>query len=249
MANPNKLVKPKNALTIFKFVRAVLIGFVLFSVVVLEPVIEMHAKALMLKAQHARDPAEKAKVYKDKKGNVITADEYAVEDGYDMAAQRKLSTHRACLESFKSLRLVGCHKYVTEHKGLPPHVVQGNFGSGKSSAQCRTEVERYWAAIVRDEQEKNGPAAKPAFVRQDWAPELKSCDNYDRVRMADNVTEPLFRLDAILKKLDGGGSVSPKDRETVRADTATVMDFPDNAQRQEYLYKVEKFNLYADHQP
>lgn len=246
MSKPSKLIKPKNALTIFKVVRAVLIGFVLFSVVQLAPLIQMHAKTLLLRAEHARDPVEQRVAPVDKSGKPISTDEYVLQLGYDEAAKNKIRTHAACLASYRGLRLIGCHKYVTEHKGMPPHVVQGDWGSGKTTAKCRAEVEAYWAAVTRDEVEKNGPKAPLPWTRSDWAPELKSCDNYDRMRVADEVVEPLYRLEAILRRLDQGGAVSPRDRETVRADTARVMAGPETPQRIEYLERVEKFNLYAD---
>ncbi len=246
MANFPKRMAPKNALTPFKIVRAVLIGVALFSVVALAPVIEMRFQSLMLTLKHARDPVEK-EVFLGKDGKPISAEEHALQGGYDAAATNKITAHSGC-SAYRGMRLVGCNKYVTEHKVFPPHVVQGNFGSGKSTAKCHQEVEAYWAAVNQDEREMNGPNAPEAWPRRVWQGEWQSCANYDKIRLSDQVIEPLYRLDTILRRLDQGGRVTPGDRATVKTDTALVNAGPDSPQRKEFLEKVEKFQLYSDHQ-
>jgi hypothetical protein len=239
MNPPSKLLKNPRRLTPWKVARAVFIGFALFSAVMLAPVAVIKYNSMQLAMKHAEVAQET--VYVDKEGKQITAAEHALDAGYEGARTRKLASHKACAAVFKNIQLLGCQKYVTEHKVFPPHVVQGNWDSGKSTAQCRAEVEAYWNARARDENERGG-----ILSHHQWSKELNDCENYDNVRVAKSVTEPTYRLDAILKRLDAGGHVTDKDRETVRKDTALVLGYPENEQRKAYLYKVERFNLFAD---
>jgi hypothetical protein len=239
MNPPSKLLKNPRKLTFWKVARAVVIGFLLFSIVMLAPVAVIKYNSMQLTMQHAQNADEN--VYVDKEGKQITAAEHALEMGYDGAKSRNLLTHKACAQVFRNIQLLGCQKYVTEHKTFPPHVVQGNWDSGKSTAQCRTEVENYWNARARDENERGG-----ILSPRQWSAELKDCQNYDNVRISKSVVEPTYRIDAILKRLDAGGHVTDKERETVRKDTELVLGYPENEQRKAYLYKVERFNLFAD---
>jgi hypothetical protein len=239
MNTTSKHLKNPRRLTVWKALRAVAIGVVLFSAVMLAPVAVMKYNSLQLALKHTEDSG--GQVYRDKKGEVISATDHFLEVGYEGARSRKLTTHAACAKQFKNVQLVGCQKYVSEHKVMPPHVQQGNWDSGKSSAQCRAEVEAYWNAMARDEKEKGG-----TLPPKQWAGELQACQNYDNVRVSKSVVEPGYRLDAILKRLDAGGHVTEKDREQVRKDTEMVMGYPENEQRKAYLYKVERFNLFAD---
>jgi hypothetical protein len=238
--NPtSKLLKNPRSLTPWKALRAVGIGVAVFSGVMLAPVAVIKYQSYKMALSHSEGADET--VYVGKDGQQQTAAEHALEAGYEAAARRKLSTHKACAALLKNIQLIGCQKYVTEHKSFPPHVQQGDWDSGKSTAQCRTEVNAYWNALARDENEKGGILSPRA-----WQTELKDCDNYDNVRVASAVTEPNYRIDAILKRLDAGGHVTDKERETVRKDTELVMGYPENEQRKAYLYKVERFNLFAD---
>ena len=235
----SKHLKNPRRLTPWKALRAVAIGVLLFSGVMLAPVAVIKYNSYKLALTHTEGADET--IYRNKSGEQVTAAEHALEVGYDGAATRKLNTHKACAAVFKNIQLIGCQKYVTEHKVFPPHVQQGDWDSGKSTATCRAEVEAYWNALARDENEKGG-----ILSPRKWQGELKDCENYDRVRVANAVTEPNYRIDAILKRLDAGGHVTDKERETVRKDTELVMGYPENEQRKAYLYKVERFNLFAD---
>ena len=46
------------------------------------------------------------------------------------------------------------HQYVSENKKIPPHVKQGDWGSGKTTAQCVAEVNAYYEASTQDWRER-----------------------------------------------------------------------------------------------
>ncbi len=234
-------MKPR--LTIKKVIRAVLIGALAFwALSFLQTFLVMRAIGVPQQQEIFDDEP----VHHDKAGKRINQPDFEILSGYDAAKQKQISTHAACAASFQHFFKTGCQKYVTEQKIFPPRIQQGNWGSGKTTAQCVAEVNAYWEPRIQEEQEKGGAHAAASWTSRHWGPDLKECQNYDNIRIGQVIHEPAARLDEILKRLSQGGKASEADRDTIRKDMPAVSAFPDNAYRSAYLGKVERFYRLED---
>lgn len=238
---PGKVAAPR--LTIMKVIRAVLIGALAFWLLgFLQSYFVMRAIGLSQQQEIVDDEP----VYHDKSGKRINQPDFEIMSGYDAAKQKQVSTHAECAIAFQHFYKTGCQKYVTEQKVFPPKIKQGDWDSGKTTAQCAAQVNAYWEPIIKDEQEKGDGHAAASWTRSDWGPDLKECQNYDNVRIGKVIHEPAARLDEILKRLEQGGKVTEADRETIRKDMPGVSAYPDHEYRTAYLNKVERFFRFAD---
>ena len=122
------------------------------------------------------------RVYHDKNGKLINKPTYDILTGYDLARKNGINSHAECRRMKSILAVSGCHKYVTEHKNIPPHIVQETFNGGKSTAQCREEVRDYYEAVMQDMIEQNDEDAAKVVARRRMQPELEECQNYDNLR-------------------------------------------------------------------
>ncbi len=123
------------------------------------------------------------RVYRDKNGKRINEPAYNLMRGYDLASEKGIASHAECDRLENHRAAAGCHRYVTEHKAIPPHVVQTDFDSGKTTAQCRAEVMAYYDAVMQDmiEQKDERGARRLSEYHRDR--ELDECMNYDKVRI------------------------------------------------------------------
>ena len=116
-------------------------------------------------------------VYRDEYGNRMREVDYLDKDGYRRARAGDFDRHANCLALEKMMQ-GGCHRYVTQHN-IPPHVPQGNFDSGKTTAECLREVDAYWQAIADDRREQQHDPAADVSTTNDWSLERQQCYAYD----------------------------------------------------------------------
>jgi len=240
-SDPAKKAAPR--ITIMKIVRAVLIGVLAFYLLsFLQTYLTMRA----IEIPQQQEIVDDEPVHHDKNGKRINQPDFEIMSGYDMAKEKQITTHAGCALAFQHHYKASCQKYMTEQKVFPPKVKQGDWGSGKTTAQCAAEVNAYWEPIIKDEQEKGGDHAAASWTRRSWGPDLKECQNYDNVRISKVIHEPAARLDDILKRLDQDGKITQADRDTINRDMPGVSAYPDDEYRTAYLNKAERFNRFAD---
>lgn len=186
-------------------------------------------------------PEENAPVYRDKDGEPISEADHDVMVGFDDAKAKGVTSHAECKSNYKGLQKIGCEKYVTSTKHFPPHLRQGNWASGKTTAECIEEVDAFWRAVVDEDREKGNDHAADSTTRRHWIPERNECQNYDNVRIDRVVYQPTARLDALLDKLAKGEAVTGADTAGVRKDVELVNTYPDHAAKRAYLEKLERF--------
>lgn len=116
--------------------------------------------------------------YRDEYGNRMREVDYMEKAGYEQAKAGSLARHVNCLALDRKLQ-GGCHRYVTQHN-IPPHVPQGNFASGKTTAECLREVDAYWQAVIEDMREQGADQAADWWATHEWSPERQQCNFYDR---------------------------------------------------------------------
>lgn len=184
--------------------------------------------------------------YLDKAGNRITESEYRVEVGYEAAKTKGITRHKDC-EDMPSLDEVnGCHRFVTERKRIGPYIPQRDFTSGKTSAQCREEVNAYFGPLIEDMRERGDDGAASVWTTKRWMPELEQCPNYDNLRILKVVHEPASRLSALMAKAERGETITDQDRLVVTRDLAGVLEYPDHPERSAYIERSARFFRIAD---
>lgn len=240
--------QPKQKLTIQKILRAVVIGSCAYWIL-------GHIPAIFLLVTHASRNNQNIveddePIYRDKDGKRINYADYHLLVGYETAQQENITEHAACKMLYgkpeEGLKRTGCSRYVSSQKVQPPHVRQGNWDGGKTTAECEAEVNAYWSVGIQDLRERGDDHAANSWTRRDWVPELAECKNYDNVRIGKVVFEPLARLQEILRRLDQGGGWTEQDREIVQKDIEQVRAFPEHETRTEYLEKAARFFRIVD---
>ena len=235
-------------LTIYKILRAIVIGVCAYWILGHIPAIFILATSYSRNNQVIDESDEP--IYYNKDGKRINSADYEELVGYETAQQQNFTGHADCKKLYEKpedgLKRTGCSRYVSLQKVRPPHIRQGNWDSGKTTAECEAEVNAYWSVGIQDMRERGDDHAANSWARRDWAPELAECKNYDHVRIGKVVFEPLVRLRDILRRLDQGGTWTEKDRATIQNDIEQVRAFPEHETRTEYLEGAARFFRIVD---
>lgn len=229
--------QPASALV--KGLRAVLIGVIVFVLLSFLPRLLLVLNGVNLSPAPAA--VEDEPVYHDKDGKRINEVDHGILAGREQAQAQGITSHAACKTAFKGYLVMGCHRYMTEQKHIPPYVHQGNWNGGKTTAQCEAEVNAYWRAATQDEREQGNDRAADSWTRRSWMPDLKECQNYDNVRIGKVVYEPTARLDKLLGHMAQGARATEEDQAMVRKDMQLVSRFPDHEAKRAYMAKADRF--------
>lgn len=194
----------------------------------------------------AAPAAPRPAAYLDKTGNRITELEYRTELGYEAAKAKGIAHHQGCKDMPTIGETDGCRRYVTEQKHIPPYIPQRDFASGKSSAQCREEVDGHFRPLIADMRERGDGHAADVWTRKRWMPELEQCANYDNLRIGKVIHDPASRLSALIGKAERGEAITGDDRRAVTHDLAGVLAFPDCPEKSAYIERSERFFRIAD---
>jgi hypothetical protein len=227
-----------------KLLRAVVIGVIAFVLLSLLPRLLLTLNGVNL--EPTPTVTEEEPIYHDKTGKRINQPDHDLLMGHDQAEAQGITSHAACKATFKGFMAMGCHRHVTEQKHIPPYVHQGNWIGGKTTAQCRAEVDAYWRAATQDQREQGDDHAADVWTRRNWGPDLQECQNYDNVRIGKVIYEPTERLDKLLLQLAEGGHATEQDKAMVRQDMLLVSTFPDHEAKRAYLDKADRFFQRAD---
>ena len=225
--------------------RAISIGIFIFIFLTISPI-------LIYKISEAKPPRStltdetEEPIYRDKNGNRINEPDYEITAGYDLAKKNSITSHATCNSMAKIFQAEGCHRYVTEQKHFPSHVRQENFDSGKTTEQCRAEVNAYYEPLIQDIREKGDDWAATVQAQKHWFPETQECQNFDNIRISKVIYEPTSRLQEILKKIELGGAITEEDRTVVLNDLAEASKFPDHPAKLSYIEKSDYFFKIAD---
>lgn len=226
-------------LGIVRLLRAVLLGVAVFVLLSLLPRLLLVWNGINLGPPPTG--LEDEPVYHDQNGKRINEAEHGMLLGHEQAQAQGITSHAACKTAFKGYLEMGCHRYVTEQKHIPPYVRQGNWIGGKTTAQCEAEVNAYWRAATQDQREQGHDQAAESWTRRRWWPDLKECQNYDNVRIGKVVYEPTERLDKLLGHMAQGARATEEDKAMVRKDMQLVSSFPDHEAKRTYLEKADRF--------
>jgi hypothetical protein len=235
---PSPEPKPKPTLSVFRVLRALAIGVLVFVLWAQLPRLMLVWHGIELPTQHQQALPEDP-TYRNASGEIIQQPEHDTQLGHDQAKALGVNRHADCKVQFKGWMERGCHQWVTEAKHIPPHVQQGNWVGGKTTAQCLTEVDAHWSAVTLDMQEQGNAHAAEVWRYRSWAPERQECQNYDNVRITEVIYEPTERLQAWLQKVEHGSALTADEQAALKRDMALVSTYPDHAAKRAYLVKVD----------
>lgn len=231
---------PGKRVWFWRILRALVLGVAGFIALSLTPRLMMALEGIA--PPQAQAEPEKERMILDEDGQRIHQPAQDEQRIWALAKERGYTSHAQCKQAFdRQFGQQGCDRYVTEQKHIPPHVRQGNWVGGKTTAQCRAEVDAYWRAVTQDQREMGNFHVAESWTRRTWEPEAKECQNYDNVRISWVVYEPLARLDALLAKQAQGQDITEEDKAVVRRDMALVSTYRQHKAKDAYFAKADRF--------
>nr|WP_295771685.1 hypothetical protein [Rhodoferax sp.] len=172
----------------------------------------------------------------------------ALQDGVQWAQAHNTTQHRDCKDALgNSLRAMGCHRYVTAQKVVPPLVKDGL--TLPRTRDCIAAVHAHYDPSLQDAAEQGNPRVVSVWTVRVVDPLVRQCNNIDNLRILRDVHEPLGRLNTMLAQVRAGQSLSEADLVTLRREYPEVELFRDNPMRTTYLTTAQNlFDLMGGRQ-
>lgn len=162
----------------------------------------------------------------------------AVRQGYEWAQKNNVTSHSRCKAETKYPAASGCHRYVTEQKHIPP--TPTGYEMYATTGDCIAAMHAYYDPLFQDMIEQGDHHAVGVWTLKRMAPDLKSCNNFDSIRILQVIYEPLERLTALLNKSQQGTPLTDDDVEVIRKDYPGVTGFKVHEKRSQYLAMAEQ---------
>lgn len=136
--------------------------------------------------------------------------------------------------------IVGCRNYFFEHLAKPKPAGQGQY-EGMTTAECQAEVNANYEVSEQLDLETGNMRSIEVTRRRNWIPELRDCENYDK--LAENTLMPhaYDRLQKLLDKMKTGHVVSDEERAEI------LKDFTAMSKVHEQPYKTAYFKLFDEY--
>lgn len=160
------------------------------------------------------------------------ADE-ALAEGTRWAEANRVDSHETCRTALgPGLRALGCHRYVTAQKHIPP---LANWRTHPTTRNCVAGVHAHYDPLFQDMIEQGDHHAVAVWQRKRMDPDLRECNNIDNVRIIEAVHEPLARIEAMLAHLRAAQALSEDELAQLRHDLPIVEGFREHDLRSRYL--------------
>jgi hypothetical protein len=171
----------------------------------------------------------------------------AVDEGGRWAARNEVNSHQTCRTSLGSgFKALGCHRYVTVHKNIPP---LSNWRAQPTTRDCVAGVRAHYDLLFQDMIERGEYHAVSVAQRNSMEPALGDCNNIDNMRIIQAVHEPLARIEAMLANLRAGQPLSEEEQDQLRHDFPLVEVFREDRLRSRYLALADElFALVGGHE-
>lgn len=160
--------------------------------------------------------------------------------GYAWAKAKGMVTHAQCKTEISSAQSLGCSRFVTEQKHIPPTPTETDLLVAGSVAACAAVVQAYYDPLFQDIRERGLDRAVAVRMRRHMGPDLRTCSQIGKGRSFAVVHEPSERLAALIERVQRGQLISEGDVETVRIDYAGVQGASADAKQQSYLAMAEQ---------
>lgn len=136
--------------------------------------------------------------------------------------------------------VLGCRQYFSEHLAKPKPAGQGKY-EGMTSAECVEEVNANFEAGEQLDLENGNPQSAAVTRHKHWEPELKDCENYDKLAENTFMPKAYNRLQAVLDKLKAGSAVSLQEHAELRQDFTTMASVHDQPYKSAYLTLFQQY--------
>jgi hypothetical protein len=159
-------------------------------------------------------------------------------EGYEWARQNL--PEKAVLCQGTPYFVLGCRTYFEEHLRKPKPAGQGKY-EGMTTAECMEEVNGNFEAAKALDLEHGNLHSIEVTARRSWGPELKDCENYDK--LVDNTFMPkaYTRLESAIDKLKAGQKV-PDDEQAI-----VLKDFTEMSKISTQPYTVAYMNRFDEY--
>lgn len=142
--------------------------------------------------------------------------------------------------------VLGCRQYFFEYLAKPKPAGQGKY-EGMTSAECADEVNANFEASEQLDLENGNPESAAVTRRRHWEPELKDCENYDKLVENTFMPKAYDRLQKVLDQLKAGGAVSEAQHAELRRDFTTMASVRDQPYKSAYLSMFEQYTALMSH--
>ena len=136
--------------------------------------------------------------------------------------------------------IVGCRNYFFEHIAKPKPAEQGRY-EGMTTAECKTEVNANYEAAEQLDLENGNTRSIEVTRRKSWVPELRDCENYDKLVENTLMPKAYGRLQQLLDKMKAGGTVTDEEKADV------LKDFTAMSRVHDQPYKTAYFKLFDEY--
>lgn len=165
--------------------------------------------------------------------SVLNEADLAVAEGTRWAETHRVDSHQTCQTGLgQGLKAMGCHRYVTTHKHIPP---LPDWRTQPTTLDCRVGVYAHWEPQLQDLAEQGDHRAVLAWTHNGQDIDLRECNNIDNVRIVQAVHEPLARIEAMLAHVREGQPLSEDELVQLRHDHPVVDGFREHDLRTRYL--------------
>jgi hypothetical protein len=141
--------------------------------------------------------------------------------------------------------VLGCRQYYFEHLAKPKPAGQGKY-EGMTTAQCKEEVNANFEASENLDLENGNPQSAAVTRRRHWEPELRDCENYDKLVENTFMPAALARLEKVQAKLAAGQAVSPDEHAALLKDFTQMASVHDQPYKTYYLKEFDKYTAGKD---
>lgn len=166
--------------------------------------------------------------------------DYDVGRWYSWVKAKGMVTHAQCKTDIPRAQSLGCSRFVTEQKHIPPTPTETDLLVAVSVAACAAVVQAYYDPLFQHMRERGLDRAVAVRMGRHMGSDLRTCSQTGKGRSFAVIYEPLERLAALIVQVRRGQRLSEGDVEAVRIDYAGVQDALADAKQQSYLAMAEQ---------
>jgi hypothetical protein len=135
---------------------------------------------------------------------------------------------------------LGCRRYYFANLVQAKPAGQGKY-EGMTTAECQTEVNANYELAKQLDLESGNLHSIEVTARRSWEPELRDCENFDKMVANAFMPKAWARLDKILEAMKAGHMPSGREQAEVLKDYTQMAAIPDQP------YKASYMTLYAEY--
>jgi hypothetical protein len=161
------------------------------------------------------------------------------EAGYEWARQNLPEKANLCQGA--PYFVLGCRTYFVEHLRKPKPAGMGKY-EGMTTAECIEEVNgNYEAGKAIDLEHENLHSIEVTY-RRNWAPDLKDCENYDKLVESNFMPKAYARIESAIDKLKAGQIVPDDEKATVLKDFTEMSKIRQQPYTVAYMKRFDEYS-------